>query len=326
MKAMGLYMELPEYLLAPNSVTMASLVDSLNRGKRVIIKYPPPPVEYNCLYLMADELSAFISEYDTTLIGGLTTFYDVVPYGQERRTNDIKIRMRRPQLNILCGATPNNVIKLVPEWAWEQGFMTRVVMVYSNDKLIADDFLEKRTPPGDLIHDLKIINTLQGPLTPDDGFRRAVANWRQMGEPPVPSHPKLLHYNARRKSNLFKLSMVSSVDRDGSLQLTTADFNRAMNWLVEAEQMMPEVFQAGTIGADAKAMDELLHFIIIASAARGWCAEHLVVKQASKIVPSHSVMRVLEIMERSGQIETSDPDPKTRTRYYRPRRVDELEE
>jgi len=88
--------EIPELHVGPTSPTMASLVDHLVEAKRTIINMPDPAVEYNSMYLVADELSAFMHEFDPGLVGGLTTFFDVVPYSQSRRTKDIKIKIARP--------------------------------------------------------------------------------------------------------------------------------------------------------------------------------------------------------------------------------------
>jgi hypothetical protein len=42
-------------------------------AKRVIIRMPEDPLEYNTLTIIADELSAFMHEYDNGLIAGLTS-------------------------------------------------------------------------------------------------------------------------------------------------------------------------------------------------------------------------------------------------------------
>ena len=72
--------ELPEFHLAPISMTFASLVDSLVRSKRNIICPPDDPLEYNSMYICADELGAFMSKYDNEMIDGLSAFYDPDPY------------------------------------------------------------------------------------------------------------------------------------------------------------------------------------------------------------------------------------------------------
>ena len=42
--------------------------------------------------------------------------------------------------------------------------------------------------------------------------------------------------------------MVAAIDKSNELVLTKQDFNTAIGWLIEAEQTMPYIFQAGAGG------------------------------------------------------------------------------
>lgn len=302
-------MELSEFHLAPTSLTAASLVDIVADAKRFIAQLPNPPLDYNSTCIMADELGTFIHKYDDEMIAVLSAFYDPDPYAQNRRTKDIKIKIKRPQLNMLCGSTPSNLLKFIPEGAWDQGFTSRTIMVFSDERIIGDDFATVvRTKSEDLLHDLKLINSLVGEAGVTEDYRNLVNMWRQGGELPAPSHPKLLHYNTRRRAHFYKLSMVAAIDRSNTLLLTREDFNTAMNWLTQAEELMPEIFKAGAIGADAAAMDEIYHFVMITDTLGKGIREDRIVRFAAERIPSHSVIRVFEIMERAGRITLAEQD------------------
>lgn len=306
--------EIPDLFLGPNSVTMASLVDCLVEAKRTIIKLPEPAHEYHSLTILADELSAFMAMYEPELIGGLTTFYDCVPYAQHRRGKDIRIKIDSPQLNILSGSTPSNLLKFVPEIAWEQGFMSRVIMVYSADRPLIDIFAKQPTDlPQDLLHDLRQISTLHGEFKWTDGYAKAVNDWRTAGCAPAPGHPKLAHYCARRLGHVLKLSMVSAVDRGNLLRLEEGDFARGLGWLEEAEVAMPQVFQAGQHGPDAQAMDEIVAYIN----GHDLMEEHKIVRFARKLVPAHAVLKVIEVMEKGNIIKCVKTEPRTGTRLFK---------
>lgn len=295
--------ELPEPHIAPVSLTFASLVDALAAAKRSIIRIPEGPLEYNSLFIAADELGAFIHKYDKEMVDGLSAFYDPDPYSQERRGKDLKIKIKSPQINILCGSTPSNLLELMPEGAWGQGFTSRLILVFSDERIIGDDFAQvTRDLSPDLLHDLSIINTLTGEFKVTQEYRNLVNLWRAQNEEPAPTHPRLIHYNTRRRVHLYKLSMIAAIDRSDVLLLTREDFNLAMNWLVEAETLMPEIFKAGASNADAKAMDEIYHFILTAGKD---VAEGRVIRFAGERVPAHSVIRVIDLMHRSGMIEPS---------------------
>lgn len=310
--------DLPEFHLAPISMTFASLVDSLVKSKRVLIRPGDDAIEYNSMYIAADELGAFIHKYDNEMIDGLSAFYDPDPYSQTRRTSDIRIKIQSPQLNILCGTTPQNLTQLLPEKAWGQGFTSRLIMVFSDERIIGDDFENNiQSYSADLEHDLGIINGIIGEFEVTADYRDLVNKWRQLGESPVPNHPKLIHYVTRRRAHLYKLSMVAAIDRSNALILTRDDFNTAMGWLLEAEDTMVEIFKAGATNADAQAMDEILHLIKINDRGFG-VSEQKIVKFARDRLPLHSISRVIEIMERSGQIFLRGTDRNTKLKYFSP--------
>lgn len=255
---------LTDFPFAPTSVTMAALVDSLKECERKYTQVPGPTVFYNSMTLVPDDLQVLMSTYDLSLIAGLTTFYDVNhPYREQRRTGDLRIEIKRPQLSILGGTTPSHLFGFIPEEAWSQGFTSRMILVYSDEKIkkrVRFTFDDQKKPD-DLIHDLKIINSLIGEFSVDEKALAAFENWIEAGEPPVPSHKRLEHYLGRRYPHLLKLSMVSSVDRGNSLVIAVEDFNRALGWLIEVEHAMPRIFAEGPRSVESKVMEEVHYFI-----------------------------------------------------------------
>jgi hypothetical protein len=294
--------EIPEFHFAPTSLTGAALVDTLAASKRFIPRLPDPPLEYYNTTITAEELTAFMHKYDDEMVGLLSAFYDPDPYAQSRRGKDIKIKIDRPQVNLISGTTPSNLVALMPETAWDQGFTSRVILVHSDERIVGDDFAgTARDMDKDLIYDIKMIGALSGEFKVTTEYRDAVNNWRALGEPPVINHPKLLHYKTRRRVHLYKLSMVSAADRSDVLLLTKEDFNRAMGWLLEAESFMPDIFTAGSTGTDARALDEILHFITASDRGDG-VPETQIMNFARQKIPLTSLWRVLETMIGSGMI------------------------
>lgn len=296
-------LELPDPHMSPTSLTGASLVDALLAAKRMIVRLPDQPLEYNSLPIFVDEVGAFMHKYDNEMVSLLSAFYDPDPYGQQRRGNDLKIKIPSPQVNILAGVTPSTLLDLLPEGSWTQGFTSRIMLIFSDERIIGDDFARQTKPLSpELLHDLKLISAMMGKYEVTEDYRAAVNAWRQLGEPPMPSHPKLIHYNTRRRVHLYKLSMIIAASRSSVLTLTKDDFNTAMRWLLEAEDLMSDVFKAGSSGADSRAMDEIYHYILIEDKESRGLPEAKVVRKARELVPAHSVLRVLEIMERSEMI------------------------
>lgn len=297
---------MPDPFIAPTSVNAASIIDHLKECKRVVIRLPDPPVEYNSMAIIVGEFGTFMSKFEDDLMALLTDFYNVRPYSQRRRgQGGLKIEIARPQLNMLVGTTPSNLMKFMPDVAWGQGFASRIIFVYSDEKGLVDDFAgDMAIDTTDLVHDLGIINSLAGQFSVTDEYRNCINLWRGRDEndPPKPTHPRLQHYNSRRKEHLYRLSMVSSIDRSDALILGKEDFLRAMSWLLEAEQFMPRIFDTGSGSTDSVVMDELLYLI----KKKGGMTEDAVLRYIRQRVPAHSVVRVMDVMIDSGMLKVVD--------------------
>lgn len=310
MKAREFLSKLDKFHFAPkDNPSWAALADALHASKRDVIDLfgKNPPITYHSMLIVADELTAFMADYDDKMIGGLTTVYDVtVPYEEWKRGKELRLRIPSPQLNILAGSTPSNLLKFVPDYAWEQGFTSRLILVYANERIIGDDFIQREAElPATMIHDLETIYALQGEFHVSEDFRQAVNLWRGDGEPGQLSHPKLSHYNSRRRVHLYKLSMIAAIDRGNELRLMGEDFRRAQSWLAEAEAAMPMIFESGMAHADSMAMDELVEWI----RRHGKPVPHYaIVRQASRLFPNYAVLKVFDLLALSGRITQAGED------------------
>ena len=313
MKGKALLTHLEEVHLGPTDITKASLIDAMSACKVTVSHHFPRQFNdiFNSMALMADEWGVLLQTYDGDMVPTLTTFYDViVQFDHWRRGKEIKIKIERPQLNILAGSTPSNLMKYMPDYAWDQGFTSRLILVYSAEINKKDDFAKtEETLPPDLIHDLQLIHKLYGEFTVSDEFRNEVSNWRfDEDEKPKPTHPKLLHYNSRRRAHLYKLAMVAAVDRRDDLVLGPDDFHTALGWLLEIEKFMPDIFAAGTFTPDARIMDEIADFV----ARQGRpVTDHKILRFASDILPAHSIFKVLHVMQTSGRLAKVSDNPVT---------------
>ena len=72
-----------------------------------------------------------------------------------------------------------------------------------------------------------------------------------------------------------------------------------------------------------QAMDEIIFYIRTNDKGHG-LSEARITKFASNKIPLHSVLRVIEIMERSGQIYCHGTDRTTKLRYFRATSPDAL--
>src|SRR5260370_27395987 len=153
--------------------------------------------------------------------------------------------MQHPQLSLLAGDTTSHLLKTLPEGVWDQGLMSRTLLIFSDDRPMQDDiFDQKEIFSEDLAHDLLSIFALQGQCRVTQPYRDAYQAWRKADCPPKPTHPRLLHYNSRRGAHLLKLSIIASIDVGDELVLDRVHFDRALEWLLGAERYMAFTFHA----------------------------------------------------------------------------------
>lgn len=308
--------EVTELQVGPTDMTAASLIDALNASvRRLVLRGPEPVVEFNSMMVISRELGVLIPAWETSLMNNLTDIWDGRPVDQQRRGKDLRIKILAPQINLLGATTPSYLNEVMPAGAWDQGFISRTIMVYSGDRTQPNPFAEEDTGGllgrlrGDLLHDLKSIANEYGQM----GFTRpaaaAIQAWIKAGQPPEPSHLKLQHYNSRRLTMLLKLCMIVSMSKRTSRVIELDDYATALNLLIEVEAQMAEIFKSMKAGGDSDAMEECWNFVWTVFAKENKAiAQGRVVNFLRERIPAHSIMRVIDIMVQSGMFELEVKD------------------
>lgn len=292
---------------AKSSLTRASLIDSLNSATRseVYINAKQNVVlNFNSLLVACNELGVLLPAYDNDFMSTLTDLYDCRPYGEKKRTSDLDFEMDKPQLNILAATSPSYLNGLLPEGAWDQGFISRMILVFSGENAKKELFLNRPISTSTqkaLIDDLSVIGKLWGEMKFERPAIAAINQWHMNGGPPTPDHPKLLHYNTRRTAHLLKLCMIASASEGNSLIINLDHYNTALAWLLEMEQYIPDIFKSMASGGDGKVIQEAWYFayMIWAKEKKPVAAMRLLRFIAEK-APAHSVERIAQVMVKSG--------------------------
>lgn len=307
-KAEIMLRSLRDFYVAPSSLTTASMIDAMNDAKRTA-QVNGSLALFNSLQVIASELGVFLPAYDATFMNTLTKLYDGEHYEEKRRTGKVNhVRIESPQLSILGGTTPSYLNSFLPEGAWDQGFTSRTILVFSGPTkrqlLFGDLNQTDEALYRDLLFDLAKLKELSGPFVWEPEAVTAITEWFESGEKPVPSHAKLRHYNTRRLSHLIKLSMVSSVARSSALRITTDNLAESMGWLFEAEAALPNIFTTAGSSADSRAVEDLMWVIENQFKKTGRpVGEHILVNFLKDRVPSYSIMKIIEIMVKSKNVE-----------------------
>ena len=294
---------------AASSLTAASLIDELKDSTRQFtnMKAAQPITRYHSLYVVSDELGVLLPKYETEFMSKLTAIYDCFNYRERRRTKDTNFTIENPQLNMLAGCTPSYMMNVLPEGAWDQGFLSRCFLIFNTETKPVDLFTmrpDDREVEKSLLRRLKEISIITGEFVYTEDAKKALWNWETGGRKPLPEHPKLNNYNTRRLIHLVKLAMVASVAESSRLVIDQSHIMTALDWLIEAEYFMPDIFRAMKLGGEASAYEDAWFFLlqIYIRENKKPVAEARLITFLQTRVPSHSIMRVVETMERTGSI------------------------
>lgn len=307
--------------VAPHDVTKAALIDCLAQASRKMVLGEAHLLEYNSLLVAADEFGVLVPSHDLEFLSTLNRIFDNPPqHRQNRRGLQQQVDIINPQLNIIGGVQPAYLANLLPEEAWSMGFMSRVIMIFSGEKvkfklnLSSKDQLRGNAKVRDLlILKTKQVLKLYGRLEWAKEAEDAIEKWNEDGLPPVPEHSKMEHYNQRRLLHVLKLCVISTVSR-GAAVIDPIDFNRARDWLLEAEQFMPDVFREMVQRSDRQVIDEL-HW----HAWKIWIKDKKPIHEAKLFeflrirAPSDKVPKILDIAVRAGMFTDLG------MHYYQPR-------
>lgn len=197
----------------------------------------------------------------------------------------------------------------LPEGAWEQGFMSRMLIVFSGEIMHTDlfsyDLIEGMNQEyQNLVHDLQDMYKTFGEMEVTDEAKLAINEWSKQGGPPVPDHPKLMSYCARRAAHLLKLCLVACMASTDARIVTIDHFVEALDWLTQLEAYMPDVFKSMKVGGDGRAIEECWHYAMqVWLKTKEPVSEHRIVQFLQEKVPVHNIARILDVMERARLLE-----------------------
>ena len=298
--------------LSPDSMTKASMVDSIAKARTLWVPPSGPPEEFHSLYIVAEEAGVFLPAYDLEFLATLNRLYNspATPHIETRRHGPAReVKIEKAQINMIAGTQPGWMSSVFPEEAWSLGFASRIIMIYNADNPIKSLFDLK---PKDLARKKNIlsrlhkISSLWGKLPWAAGALEHLNKWHMAGGPPQPTHTKLEHYNRRRTLHVIKLSIISALSRSLILapipSVETEDIEQAIEWLIEAEGLMPDIFRAMVGRSDSQILEEL-HFFVISiwkmNSGKPVPAQKLRFFLSQR-VPSDKVEKLLELAERAG--------------------------
>ena len=305
--------------IAPNSVTRASLIDTLAESGRKIIRPTGGLLEYHSLFISAGEFGVLVPTHDLEFLSVLNSIYDVGRAHRERRRGgNLDQEIIRPQLNILAGTQPLFLGSLLPEEAWGMGTTSRLILIYAPIGPKVKIFLKRQERPDlekSLVQGIRKLTKLIGEMVWTDEAMAYLQAWVDADCPPAPTHSKLQNYNPRRWLHVMKLSMISAASGGCRLSVEPKDFLRARTWLLDAEATMPDIFRDMAGRSDTQVLQDLHYFLWqLYNKEKKPIHESRVIHWMAAKAPSDKIGNILLVAEKSGMISVSNgcytPRPK----------------
>jgi len=303
--------------VSADSLTKASLVDAIARARQVKINSKGETETYHSLLVAAEEFKVLLPSYDMEYIGTLERLFNCPPeHIEERRFNVKLVEIAKPQLNILAGVQPSYFATVFPEEVWSTGLARRIVMVYSAERRIRDPFTEYPDPKElreRIQHKLGVITTLWGEVGWTSEAKKYFQEWCLAGEPPVPTHSRMVPYVTERARFVQKLVGISSVSRKLDLSpIDLIDIERALEWLFEIEAKIPDVYRAMQSKNDWAIVEELYHWAVAAAKKSGkplsggriieFIGERTVAEKVEKVLALAVRTRAIECVDQGADL------------------------
>ena len=243
---------------------------------------------------------------DTILMAALNDIWDCPPEFKDVTKWSGEVTIVNPCLNILAGVQPGYLSFTFPPVTYEMGFMSRMLLIYSEDTIKLNLFGDVRRSLGTkkkLLEDLQQMRGVSGVYQPTLAYAEAIQEWTSAGCPPKPEHSRLAHYAARRHIMTVKLSMIHSMSLGSGLALDLPNFEWARTVLLEAETRMPKVFAAMGNSDDAGVVEEVWQLL----SRRGVMTGSEITRYLQqKVGPQRSWQTLLSLVQGAVIVKTDD--------------------
>lgn len=311
--AINIFKEL-EFPIVAEATTREDLIQFMAKDAQATYRcnHTNTDVVQSAVQIFSKELIVLLGEKNFPMLSNMTDWYDADDLWSYKTKTAGKFAISGVCPNMLAATAPDWIDAMIPVEAHGGGFASRVLFVVATkkDKLIPfpiynDWHLERRK---DLIHDLKIISTLSGPIEADPTAMELFRDFYMEQEEALlkgdlPEHitdPGLEGYVTRRPMQLCKLAMIMSVSRSNSLVIKTQDIEKAKVLLTEAEKDMSKVFMGLGKADGSKAIYSITQYLI----EKGPTTRQVLLRALHREFDFEAIDKAISFLEQMGAIKT----------------------
>jgi hypothetical protein len=254
--------------VAAESITREALIRELKQSNDTQVDVSTGEMFLHAsLTIYSQELTVFLGYNNQALMADLTDWYDCRDAWTYRTKNMGTDEIIGVWVNLIGATTPELLQTTLPRDAIGGGLTSRIIFVFENrkGKVVECPFLtpKERVLERQLVEDLQRISIMSGEFKVTEGFIEAYVTWyRKFSEEPIPFEDyRFGGYFERRPTHLLKLSMILSVSRGDSREITAADFVRAQKILGMTEEKMSCTFSGVGKSSNAEVIQRAMSII-----------------------------------------------------------------
>ena len=236
--------QLKDFKLSPDALSRQKLIDNLANSTKISPDANGVLHSQTAYACFLDELSTFILPKDYEMMTLLTALYDTPKIWRYETISRGEQTIENLFLTVVGGITSKSIQVNWGEAAIGAGFTARLNFVFSEEAKTIDLFgLADEPDYSGLLADLQQIYQLRGRFRTTPAAAKMMQAWVSDGMPPIPSDTRFAEYLTRRSIHWVKLCMVYSVAEGNDLIITESHVEQAKATLLEAEELLPFVFE-----------------------------------------------------------------------------------
>lgn len=217
------------------------------------------PRDKHVIMVCAGEFNSFLGDNAKGMLPFLVKMYDGDNYRYKLKNEDLLLA--EPLMTMIGCTTPTSITTSLPPEAIGQGFMSRVILVYSNKKYKeVDDPPPFYQPLVDIIEGYykKFFYEFDGEMVQSNESRVAL---KELYHSPIElDDPRFLYYSERRHTHLLKLSIIMAASRL-SKKITAEDVQQAHTILRATELAMPDALGEYGLSKVSMARQRMMEFL-----------------------------------------------------------------
>ena len=246
--------------LAAESVTREQLIRELLNSQEFTSSTDGKMIGHCSMTILNSELTVFLGYNNPRLLDDLTDWYDCKRRWTYRTKHEGEFPISAVWVNLFGATTPELIRTSLPPTAIGGGLTSRMLFIYAAAKrrTIPNPSLDP-TLEEDLLYDLEQIVRLSGEFTTTEECARTRHDWYMYNDAHQPFQDAIFSaYCDRRIATVTKLSIIMCAARTDDKLIEARDFLRAVEFLENAEELMPMALTGAGQGKYADIMSRLM--------------------------------------------------------------------